>query len=160
MATDRAGGGSLFDPSLIRLGLRASDRREAISTLAETLLTAGKVRDSYLDAVLARESEFPTGLPTPGSAIAIPHTDPEHCVAPAVAVGVLRDAVEFEEMGSPGTILQVRIVFLLSITDPQDHVEWLSRLASAFHTPELSEGLLDSPSPDHAHQLLTAGVEH
>ncbi len=93
------------------------------------------------------------------SAIAIPHTDPEHCIVPAVAVGVLRNTVQFEEMGSPGTSLSVRIVFLLSFTSPQDHVEWLSRLASAFQTTELSNSLLDSPHPDHACQLLTTAAE-
>ena len=151
--------GSLFDPVLVRLGIQASDRREAVSALAEALRAAGKVRVSYLEAVLAREAEFPTGLPTPGVAIAIPHTDVEHCIEPAVAAGTLRDAVEFEEMGSPGSTLEVRIVFLLSITNPEDHVEWLSRLASAFQTPELASNLLESTSPEHACRLLQASVE-
>lgn len=151
--------GSRFEPDLVRLNVQANDKREAISALAETLLAAGKVRESYLEAVLAREAESPTGLPTPGVAIAIPHTDPEHCVEPAVAVGTLRDAVEFEEMGSPGSTLEIRIVFLLSITKPEDHVEWLSRLASAFQTPELSNKLLNSPNAEHACRVLKPGVE-
>jgi len=156
---DERQGGSLFDPTLVRLGLESQDKREAISQLANTLLAARKVRESYLEAVLARESEFPTGLPTPGAAIAIPHTDPEHCLQPAVAVGILRDAVAFEEMGSPGTALQVPIVFLLSITSPEDHVQWLSRLASAFQTPELAHKLLGSPNAEQACRHLRAGVE-
>jgi mannitol/fructose-specific phosphotransferase system IIA component (Ntr-type) len=80
-------------------------------------------------------------------------------VKPAVAVGILRDAVVFEEMGSPGTTLQVRIVFLLSITRPEDHVEWLSRLASAFQTPELAHKLLAAPNAEQACRQLQAGVE-
>jgi galactitol PTS system EIIA component len=152
-------GSSLFDPTLVCLELEARDRREAISALAEMLRTAGKVRGSYLEAVLAREAEFPTGLPTPRFAIAIPHTDPEHCIEPAVAVGIMRNTVNFEEMGSPGTTLEVQIVFLLSITRPEDHVEWLSRLASAFQTPQLAHMLLGSQSPQQACRLLQAGIE-
>jgi galactitol PTS system EIIA component len=151
--------GSLFDPALVRLGIQANDAREAISTLAEALRAAGKVRESFLEAVLAREAEFPTGLPTPGVPIAIPHTDVEHCIEPAVAAGTLRDAVEFEEMGSPGSALEVRIVFLLSITNPEDHVEWLSRLASAFQTPQLASELLESSSSEQVCRLLQARVE-
>lgn len=150
---------SLFDPALVRLDIPAKDKREAVSALAEALRAAGKVREPYLEAVLAREAEFPTGLPTPGVPIAIPHTDVEHCLEPAVAVGTLRNAVEFEEMGSPGTTLETRIVFLLSITNPEDHVQWLSRLASAFQTPELAQELLTSSSTEHACRLLQSEIE-
>ncbi len=152
-------GSTLFDPALVRLQVEASDKREAVSILAEALCAAGKVRESFLEAVLEREAAYPTGLPTPGAAIAIPHTDVQHCIAPAVAVGTLRDPVEFEEMGSPGSALQVRIVFLLSITSPEDHVEWLSRLASAFHSPQLAHELLESTEPEQACHLLQAEIE-
>jgi PTS system galactitol-specific IIA component len=152
-------GPSLFDPTLVRLQVEASDKREAVSVLAEALRAKGRVQESFLEAVLEREAEFPTGLPTPGAAIAIPHTDVEHCIEPAVAVGTLRDAVEFEEMGSPGSALEVRIVFLLSITNPEDHVEWLSRLSSAFQTPELARKLLQSTSAQQACRLLQAEIE-
>ncbi len=150
---------SLFDPALVRLQVEASDKREAVSALAEALRAAGKVRETFLEAVLEREAGYPTGLPTPGAAIAIPHTDVGHCIEPAVAVGTLRDAVEFEEMGSPGSALEVRIVFLLSITSPEDHVEWLSRLASAFHSPHLAHELLQSTDAEHACRLLQAEIE-
>ena len=150
---------SLFDPTLVRLQVEASDKQEAVSALAEALLTAGKVRESFLEAVLEREAGYPTGLPTPGAAIAIPHTDVQHCIEPAVAVGTLRDAVEFEEMGSPGSPLEVRIVFLLSITNPEDHVEWLSRLASAFQSPQLALRLLESTDAEQACRFLQAKIE-
>jgi galactitol PTS system EIIA component len=152
-------GRSLFDPALARLNVEAPDKREAIAVLADALQAAGKVRETFLEAVLQREAEFPTGLPTPGAAIAIPHTDVQHCMEPAVAVGTLRDAVRFEEMGSPGSTLDVRIVFLLSITNPEDHVEWLSRLSSAFQTPQLAQRLLESTTTEQASRLLQVEVE-
>ena len=147
-------GHTLFDPALVRLQVEVSDKREALSVLAEALRAAGKVRESFLEAVLEREASYPTGLPTPGAAIAIPHTDVQHCIEPAVAVGTLQDAVVFKEMGSPDSALEVRIVFLLSITSPEDHVEWLSRLASAFHSPHLAHRLLESTEPEQACRLL------
>ena len=150
---------TLFDPALVRLQVEAADKREAVSVLAEALRAAGKVRESFFEAVLEREAAYPTGLPTPGTAIAIPHTDVQHCIEPAVAVGTLRDAVEFEEMGSPGSALEVRIVFLLSITNPEDHVEWLSRLSSAFHSPQLAHQLLEYTSAEQACRLLQAEIE-
>jgi len=139
--------------------MEASDKREAISVLADALWAAGRVRESFLEAVLEREAEFPTGLPTPGSAIAIPHADVKHCIEPAVVVGALRDNVEFEEMGSPGSTLDVRIIFLLSITNPEDNVEWLSRLSSAFQTPQLAHRLLDAKSAVQACRPLHDEIE-
>jgi PTS system galactitol-specific IIA component len=150
---------TLFDPALVRLQVEASDKREAVSVLAEAMRAAGKVRGSFLEAVLEREAAYPTGLPTPGAAIAIPHTDVGHCIESAVAVGTLREAVEFEEMGSPGSALEVRIVFLLSITNPEDHVEWLSRLASAFQSPQLALKLLESTEAEQACRFLQAEIE-
>ena len=71
---------TLFDPALVRLQVEASDKREAVSALAEALRAAGKVRESFFEAVLEREVAYPTGLPTPGAAIAIPHTDVHHSI--------------------------------------------------------------------------------
>ncbi len=150
---------SLFDPELVRLEMEAADAKVAISELADSLLESGKVHRSFAEAVLEREAQFPTGLPTPGAAIAIPHTDAEHCVEPAVAVGILKEPVEFAEMGSPETGLEVSIVFLLSITKPEDHVEWLGRLASAFGGSPLASRLLEAENAERVCRLLRAEIE-
>lgn len=150
---------SLFDPELVRLEMEAADTRAVISELAGLLLAGGKVRQSYTEAVLAREAQFPTGLPTPGAAIAIPHTDVEHCVEPAVAIGILKGPVEFAEMGSPDSSLEVRIVFLLSVTKPEDHVEWLGRLASAFGDCPLAPQLLKAENAEQVCRLLRVEIE-
>jgi galactitol PTS system EIIA component len=150
---------SLFDPGLVRLEMEAADARAAISELAGSLLERGKVRPTFVEAVLEREARFPTGLPTPGAAIAIPHTDAEHCVEPAVAVGILKRPVGFAEMGSPETTLEVRIVFLLSITRPEDHVEWLGSLASAFGGSPLASRLLEAGDAEQVCRLLRTEIE-
>ena len=76
-----------------------------------------------------------------------------------MAVGTLRDNVEFEEMGSPGSTLDFRIIFLLSITNPEDNVEWLSSLSSAFQTPQLAHRLLGAKSAVQACRLLHDEIE-
>jgi len=139
--------------------METTDARSTIAELARLLEAEGKVKTSFLKAVLEREAEFPTGLPTPGAAIAIPHADPQHCIEPAVAVGILKNPVGFAEMGSPQSTLDVRIVFLLSVTRPEDHVEWLSKLASAFQNPQFAQRLLEAKSPPQACNLLRNGIE-
>lgn len=146
--------GSAFDHRLVKIGMEAADKRAVIRELAKLLESKNKVRGSFLDAVLARESEFPTGLPTQGTAIAIPHAGAEHCLEPAVAVGITKGPVTFAEMGSPGSMLEVRIVFLISATDPGDHVEWLSRLATAFQDPHFASELLNCEGPRDVCRLL------
>ncbi|TCJ18892.1 PTS sugar transporter subunit IIA [Rubrobacter taiwanensis] len=150
---------SSFHPGLIRLGMKAPDREAAIRELAGLLKREGRVKDSFTKAVLAREAEFPTGLPTRGVAIAIPHADTRHCLKPAVAVGILAEPVEFQEMGSPENTLKVGVIFLLSITNPEAHVEWLSRFAEAFQKPQTLQKLLEAPNPQEACYLLRRAVE-
>ncbi|MBX6764427.1 MAG: PTS sugar transporter subunit IIA [Rubrobacteraceae bacterium] len=151
---ETTGSGSPFAPHLIKLGLEAADRKKALSELSRLLEDSNKVRDSYLGAVLVREEEFPTGLPTPGAAIAIPHADPEHCLEPAVAVGITKSPVSFAEMGSPESELDVRIIFLISATESGDHLRWLSTLATVFQDPDFALRLLDSKDSCEAYRLL------
>ena len=60
----------MIHKELIFLDLEAKDKQQAISLLADKLLAAGKVRDTYKDAVLIREQTYPTGLPRASSRFA------------------------------------------------------------------------------------------
>ncbi|MBU5585366.1 PTS sugar transporter subunit IIA, partial [Enterococcus sp. S181_ASV_20] len=54
------------------------------------------VHPSYQQAVIERERIFPTGLPTKGINVAIPHTDSIHVKKEGFLVGVLEKPVTFE----------------------------------------------------------------
>ena len=79
----------------------AATREEALAELAKMLMANNYVHASFAQAVLHRENEFPTGLPTNPVGVAIPHTDIEHVISPAIAVSILANPVQFNEMGNP-----------------------------------------------------------
>ena len=69
-----------------------------LTKMSKVLIDAGFVHESYKDAVIERERVFPTGLPTQGINVAIPHTDSIHVKKEGFLVGVLEQPVTFEMM--------------------------------------------------------------
>lgn len=92
---------------------------------------------SYLPAVLNREEEYPTGLPTNGVGVAIPHADTKHVLKPGIAVATLKDPVKFNVMGNPEQEIDVKLLFMLAIKEPEVQVNILKKLVSIFQAKEL-----------------------
>lgn len=94
----------------------------AISVLSRKGLQAGVFTQEYVDAVIARESRFPTGLLCPGDVgIAIPHEKPVgKNQSEAILVGRFNGPVQFGVMASDGSVkVDVKIGVLLSISQDQ-----------------------------------------
>lgn len=125
---------------------RVSSAEEVLRSVAALALEQGYVRESFPDAVVQREADHPTGLPTPVP-VAIPHTDTEHVVRPALAAVLLDPPVPFGEMGGAGDDVDVRLVVVLMVTDPAGQVGLLSRLITVLRQPELEQSLdgVDDP---------------
>jgi PTS system galactitol-specific IIA component len=143
----------LSDESLILLNFKAADKQEVITELGKRAEAKGYINSSFIPRLLAREENFPTGLPF-AYPIAIPHIDGD-CLHPFLAVAVLDEPVHFEDMG--GTTeggLDVRLVFLFGITDPQDQIQVLKNFMAAFSAKENLEALLNIDSVDTALKML------
>jgi galactitol PTS system EIIA component len=129
---------------LLRTNLSAETSAEAITILGTLLYEHGFVKESFLPAVLQRELEFSTGLPTADINVAIPHPNVEHILKPAVAVGIFDEPVPFREMGDPeGEIVPVRVVFMLAIHDPKKVIGMLTHLIDVFQTPGLLRRIVE-----------------
>lgn len=89
----------------------------------------GLAKEGFAQALLEREEKYPTGIHASGTGIAIPHADAEWTLVPGMIVAVLKQPVIFEPMGGQGGEVQVNLVFLLLIVNPDDHVAFLSALA-------------------------------
>jgi PTS system galactitol-specific IIA component len=120
------------EPGLVIAPLAARDAFDAITQLGARMRAAGCVKDSFVPAVIARERAYATGLPTEGIQVAIPHTDVEHVLRDAIAVGVLAAPVEFGAMGSPGSTVNVQLVCLLAASRAEGVVLLLQKLAEMF----------------------------
>jgi len=122
---------------LVLVDIEASDELTVIEKLGCLLLSKGYVKSTYPKAVQDREKIFPTGLPTAGVGVAIPHTDVEHVIGPAIAIGTLKNTVKFKMMGNPEDEIDVQLVFMLAIKEPQVQLQMLQNLMSVFQKKEL-----------------------
>ncbi|TYP56766.1 PTS sugar transporter subunit IIA [Thermosediminibacter litoriperuensis] len=145
---------NLLNVDLIETDLEAKNKEEVIESLAKLLIAKGYVKDSYLGAILEREKIFPTGLPTEGVGVAIPHADLNHVLMPGIALAILKNPVKFNVMGNTAEEVDVKLVFMLAINEPKMQVNLLKNLVSMFQDKKLLLMLSNMTSKDRIISLL------
>ena len=131
-----------LDQALIFSDMEAQDYQEVMKKLGGAFIENGYAHECYIDALIAREKEFPTGLDVNGIGVAIPHTDVSHVKKPGVAIAVLKQPVDFIQMGSDDDIVKVQLIFMLAVVDPSAHLERLQRILQVIQDTEVLEKLL------------------
>jgi mannitol/fructose-specific phosphotransferase system IIA component len=142
---------SLLEPTAVHLGLRATDRFDAVMQAGRALLQIGAVDEPYLGAMLERERGLSTYL---GEGFALPHgTDASrvHVRRPAIAVLQFPDGVEWD-----GEQVQVAIA-VASASD--EHVRVLAALATVITDPDRAEQLRTATDPEVVMELLKPSQE-
>ena len=137
---------SLLDGEAVRLGLRASDRFDAVTQAGEVLLEIGAVDQPYLEAMAERERSLSTYL---GEGFALPHgTDASraHVRRPAIAVLQFPDGVEWGGQ-------RVQVVIAVASAS-EEHVQILAQLAGVISDPEQAEQLREARDPGEVLGLL------
>lgn len=135
---------NLFYKDLIFCNLKCKNRKELFAYLTEKLVQKGIAKDSFLEGLEKREKEFPTGINTNHINVAIPHTNIEHVKKAAILVATLEKPVKFFQMDKPDQTIDVDIVFLLAINDPDQQVHLLTNMVSIFENKKLLEELKNS----------------
>ena len=143
----------------VLLGMECVDQEEALRTLAQTLIRAGAVKESFPEAVVNREKAYPTGLPAVACDIAVPHTVGEHVLQPQMAVGVLKEPVEFRQMGSPEITLHPKIIIMMAINDPKEQVALLKKLMGMIRDSQVLLQILEATDPKDVVQLVDRFVD-
>lgn len=126
-----------INQELVSVQMEAKSAPEVITELSRLLFERGYVKSSYANAAIAREEEFPTGLPTKGCGTAIPHADVKHTIEPGIAVGTLKEPVKFGQLGDASNQVDVSVVFLLSVTQPSAQVYLLKSLIEVYKDEDL-----------------------
>jgi len=133
----------LLDEQCVLLNCEAIDAAEVIRAIGEKLLNQGYVKDTFIKAAIDREKELPTGLPLAGGInAAIPHTDIDHVIHPALGMATLKQEVPFQNMANPQETVPVRLVFLLALEQPKAQIEILQEVAKILQNPSLVDDLL------------------
>ncbi len=147
----------LLEPAATGFQLKAETSTEVIVYLGKSLVEAGYVRDSFIDAAVAREKELPTGLPLNGSInAAIPHTDVEHVIKAGLAMATLAQPVVFQNMAVPDEVVPVQLVFLLALDKPKAQIEMLQEIAGLLQQPDIVARLIEANNFEEVKKLLAA----
>jgi len=131
----------LLEEKNIRLGLSAKSRDDCIRKICAVMIENGYVGDDYADAVIERENDYPTGLPTEGVIIAIPHANKGTVHRPSIGAAILKSPVGFYNMVDPEELLMAEIVFVLANLDPEKQLQDLSKLMECFSDTELLKNI-------------------
>ncbi len=142
-----------MDTSLVFLDTPLASREELFETMGSWLCEHGYVRDSYRQAVLEREIQYPTGLRIPGHALAIPHTESEHIRKGGVVFVRPQSPLGFQEMCS-GEPVEAEMIFLLLVKNKQDQMPLLMTLMEHFNDQELMDRLARESRPETIARLL------
>lgn len=143
--------------NLIMLDVEAKDAEDAIRQVGARLFNAGFVKDTYIDAVVAREKIYPTGLQLESVAVAMPHTDPPHVNRPAVCIAQLKHPVTFAHMGDPDTKVEAELLFMMAILNPDEQVETLQKVLTVFQQPDIVAAFKNAQNED---ELFSAAQKY
>lgn len=127
--------------SLIFTDLVTETYEDVMRSVGKQITAEGYAKESYVDALISREKDFPTGLDIYGFGVAIPHTDVSHVNQAATAIAVLRNPVSFVQMGTDDDYVDAKIIFMLAVDDPQGHLEQLQRIISIIQDKDVLDKL-------------------
>jgi len=142
---------------LILLGLTCRDRDDALKQITSMLEEKGIVKDTYYEALLAREADFPTGLPIGELNFALPHTYPEHVNEVAITLATLKEPVMFREMGDDENEVPVSVIVNLAMKKMDDNVKLLPELMDFFANGDNLRTILEMTDPAEVYAFIKNG---
>jgi len=145
-----------LENNLVHISVDATTMEEVMQKVGKTFVDTGYCKETFIEALIAREKEFPTGLDIDGIGVAIPHTDISHVNRAAVAVATLKKSVTFVQMGTDDEFAQVRLVFMLAIDNPDAHLDKLEAIVAIIQDREILEKLLKSKNKIEIVEIIKA----
>lgn len=144
----------LLHLDLIEVPLEASNAEDAIRQLGNRLVEAGCVDEQYVTEVVNREKIFPTGLPTCGVSVAIPHTAADFVKESVLGIGVLNHPVTFGMMGNPEQTVEAKLIFLLAIQNGKNQVAALQQLVGIFQNESTLHAVAGAQTREGVYRIL------
>lgn len=143
--------GSLTRPDLVFPDLAATDREQVLRAFADRIAASGLVRDAetLYRRLGEREQLGSTGI---GGGIAIPHCKVDGLKQGLVAVGRVREGVDFGAAdGQP-----VRLFFLVisPSQSPAEHLQALAAISRWIKAGGRAQALLEKPDAEEIYAYL------
>lgn len=134
----------LLNEELMILDADVGTAEECIRLSGQMFLEKGYVKEPYIQAVVDREKEYPTGLPGKEIAIAIPHTGNTYVNMPAVGVIIPKRPVKFCAMGTKDQWCECEVIIPLVIKDSDMQINMLKQMMKIIQNGELLKRIRDS----------------
>lgn len=149
----------LLRKDLIRIGLKGDTSEEVERNFANIFVAAGVGKQSFPEAIIAREKEYPTALPANAFDIAIPHTFSQHVNEEAMGIAILEHPVEFKQMGSPEILLHPQVLFMLAIIEPKNQLKTLQNIVGIVQNDALLVQIKNAKTADEVYEILEPALK-
>ena len=149
--------GLYTNKEMILTGIKARNAEDIMRRLCDRAMQMNCIEPVFVTALLEREKEYPTGLPT-GVPIAIPHIH-DGCLRSFFSMAVLDTPVAFGCMGDPDETVETRLVFLFGITDPSYQTAVLRKFSNIFQDDGIMNELLEIDKPEAMTQKMKELLE-
>ncbi len=151
--------GDLVKKEFIIDGLEAATREEALTQMADLLVSKGFCKPSFTEAILQREAKHPSGLPMPGHKIAIPHTDAEHVIQSVILFARLARPVIFQSMGDPNEKLPTQMISMFALKEKKRIGDMLETLIGVYQDNKKLSSILDAKDSLEIYSILRTAVQ-
>ncbi|WP_164217759.1 PTS sugar transporter subunit IIA [Virgibacillus sp. YIM 98842] len=153
---------SYFDKELIFIE-DAKDQNEIFNRIGKILYEKGIVNDKFIDALIEREKNYPTGLDLKPVSVdlpnaAIPHTETEYCHRKHVVFVKLEKPVLFKNMIAPDQELEVTYLFFIINNEKDSQTNILSELMGFLTAAENVNKLEKLQNKDEIYRFLTNNI--
>lgn len=123
-----------------------NSKEELFKKATEYLVENHYVSSEFEEALLVREADFPTGLPT-DPPVAIPHTDGTFVKKDTILCILNNKEIEFNEMGGDQEdVVKPTVFFMLVLSEGKTHLNQLQNLIEKIQGGELITRLISSTS--------------
>lgn len=151
--------GEILHEDIVKVGLEAQTKDEAIEELVDLLVEAHEVpislRDHVLEAIMERERSMSTGME---NGIALPHGASDRVEDIIGALGIAPRGIPFESLdGKPA---QIVVLLILPKERFQAHVRTLAGIAHLLGNAEFRRELLDVSNSVALLQLIEDAEDH
>lgn len=131
----------------VRDNIFFEDHFDALKHIGSAMLNAGVVKNTYPQALLDREKDYPTGIALDGYSIAIPHCSADNAISPAIYLIRPNAPVPFDQADDTGKV-NAQLIIALIVTDPKDQLVLLKNLFTNIQDSDFFYSLLNAKSEE------------
>lgn len=132
-----------LDDNIIFLNKNFSSREDMFKSISHELLDNNYVTEQYLEKVIQRENEHPTGFKLKTLNVAMPHVDCEFVKKDGMFVVTSKEGIIFKNAETDED-LPVNIIFGLLLKQSDTHLTFLMKLASSFSNDMILQKIVES----------------